>query len=90
LQRRHEAVGLDLVEDHPHLVGLLAGLLDPAGLAELDEHALGADRHERAGRAHEQVSALHGWARNLGDLGRAILEGLQDLFHGGPRIADAT
>ena len=54
-ERRHQAVRADLVEHHAHLVRLLARLVDQAGLAEIDQHALGAGRDQRAGGADEHV-----------------------------------
>ena len=41
IQRWHHHIGLDFINHHAHLVGLLPRLVDPAGLAELDQHALG-------------------------------------------------
>src|SRR4051812_31417140 len=43
---RHQAVGGNLRKDLLHFVGLLACLVDPAGLAKIDEHSLSASRNE--------------------------------------------
>ena len=79
--RRHQPVGADLVEHHAHLVGLLARLVDQAGLAEVDHHAFGAGRDQRARGAHQQLPAASAGAGNVGDFRGAVLQVLQDLFH---------
>ena len=42
----HEPIGLDLVDDHPHLVRLLSGFLQVISLAEINKHALDARRNK--------------------------------------------
>jgi hypothetical protein len=83
LDRRHDAVGLHLVEHHPHLVGLLARLLDPPSLPKLDHHALSANRDERARCANQQVAASCPWTWNICDFCRASSERLKNLLHAG-------
>ena len=48
LQSGLQAVGLNLVQHLQHLLGLLPCLVDEVGLAEVDQHLLGPERHERA------------------------------------------
>ena len=82
LQGGNHPVGADLVEHRAQLVRLLAGFLDQAGLAEVEEHALGAGRDQRAGGAEEHVAGFHVRARDLGELDFAGCEVLKDLPHG--------
>ena len=82
LQGGNHPVGADLVEHRAQLVRLLAGFLDQAGPAEVEEHALGAGRDQRAGGAEEHVAGFHVRARDLGELDFAGCEVLEDLPHG--------
>ena len=74
------AVGAGLVEHHAHLVRLLAGLVDPAGLAELHQHAFGAGGNKGAGGVDEQLTGAHPRRRHLGQPGGAVFQALQYLF----------
>ena len=81
LEGRHEAIGANLVEDLADLLGLAPGLGDEGPLAELDDHALGARRDERRAGLDEQVARPHLGARDLGHLGLAVPDVLEDLSH---------
>ena len=78
---RHQPVGADLVEHHAHLVGLLARLVDQPRLAEIDQHAFGAGRDQRARGANEQLAMAGARAGHICNLGGAVFQVLQDLFH---------
>ena len=81
LQRGGQAVGAHLLQHHAHLVRLLACLVQPVGLAELDQHAFGAYRHQRPAGSDKYLRALDGGAWNLGDFGGASFKTLKNLFH---------
>lgn len=49
LQCAGQAIGAHLVQHQAHLVRLLARLIQPVGVAELDQHAFGACRDQRGG-----------------------------------------
>ncbi len=80
--RRTDAVGPQLVDDLPHLVGLLAGLVEEVGPAELEQHALRTRGHQRPAGPDQQVAGAHQWYGHLLDDGVALLEVLEDLVHG--------
>lgn len=78
---RHEAVGLDLVDDHLDLVGLLPGLLQVVALAEVDEHAFGSGGDQGGGSFYEELMTGGGGAGFVDQFGCAVFEILKDLFH---------
>ena len=81
LQRAHQPVGADLVQHHADFVGLLAGLVDEAGLAEVNQHALSAGGNQCARSADQQPATASAWAGDIGDFSDAGFEVLEDLFH---------
>ena len=74
-------MGLDLVDDHSHLVRLLSGFLQVISLAEIDKHALGARRNKGCRSFDEKLvpPGLRAWL--VDQLSSAVFEILQDLFH---------
>ncbi|WP_287639429.1 hypothetical protein [Accumulibacter sp.] len=81
LDGRHQTVGLDLVQNHAHLVGLLTCLLDPASLAELHEHTLRANGDQGHCASDQYLPVHHHRAGDLGNLGLTCFKRLQNLFH---------
>ena len=77
----HQAVGANLVQHHFYLVGLLSGLIDPVGLAEVLQHALGAGGDDGAGCTDQQGAGFGGGGWRFDDLSNAGMEILEDLFH---------
>lgn len=77
---RHEAVGLDLVDDHFDLVGLLPGLLQVVALAEVDEHALGSGGDKGGRGFYEELMTGRQGAGFVDQFGGAVFEILEDLF----------
>ena len=76
IQRGHQPVGADLRDHLALLVRLLARLVDKARLAEFDQHALGARRHQARVRADQQLARPDTGARYLR---QARFTGLQIL-----------
>jgi hypothetical protein len=60
---------------------LLTGLVDKIRLAELHQHALGAGGDQGMACLDQKLPALDAQDRNLGYLGGAGFERLEDLFH---------
>jgi len=65
----------------PHLVGLLARLLQKVRLAELDQHALGAGRDQRRARLDEKRVGPHPRRGQLRDFHFSAAKVLEDLPH---------
>ena len=85
-----QSVGLDLVEDLLDALGILTGLLQQAGLAELDQKPFGAGR-DQAGAGSESAAAA-GRLRtgNLHQFQHAGAEILYDLFHDASFLGSVT
>lgn len=77
---RHEPVGLDLVDDHLDLVGLLPRLLQVIALAEIDEHALGPGGDQGGGGFYEKLMTGRQGAGFVDQFGCAVFKILEDLF----------
>ena len=60
-----------LVQHHAHLVGLLAGLVDEPGLAEIHQHAFSAGRDQRVRTADQQLPTASTGTGDVGDFGDA-------------------
>lgn len=80
LQRWHEAVGLDLIEDLFDLVRLLPGLLDQVRLAELDQHLLRTRGDQRSLRPDQYLTPSYLRAGYFRKFHLAGLQVLEDLF----------
>ena len=79
--RRHQAVGPDLVEHQANFVGLLPRLFDKSRLAKFNQHSLGPRRDEAHLAAYEQMSSPGCRTRNFRNFGFSGLELLENLFH---------
>jgi len=75
----------DLREHRAELLRLLTCLAQPAAAAELDEHALGAERDERTGRADEQSSATRAGGGHVEEFGATRTQMLDELAQGQER-----
>jgi hypothetical protein len=73
-QSGQQTVRLDLLQDRTNLVRLLARLLDPTRLTEIDEHSFRAGRYERKPRADQHVPACGRRTWNVGDTRPAIAQ----------------
>ena len=51
-----QAVGLDLVQHHAHLIGLLSCLVDRVGLSEVDQLSFCIGGDQGAGGADQQIA----------------------------------
>ena len=77
-----EAVGAHLLENHADFIGLLARLVDPAGLAEIEQHALGAGGDEGGAGADPELIGSGGGTGDFGERSGAVAQRLKDLEHG--------
>ena len=79
---RRQTVSLHLLDGLAHLVGLLTGLVDPVGLAKVQQHLFGTDRDQAGARADQHLPCPATGRGHIGHGDRAILEALDDLSHG--------
>ena len=64
---RLQTVGLDLVQHYAHFIRLPARLVDPARLAEFDQHAFGAGGNQGVRSPDQQLSTACFGHGNVGD-----------------------
>ena len=60
-----QTVGSRLFQNLHDFVRLMTRFLDPVGLTEFDQHALGASRNQRANTADQQIALRDHWGRQL-------------------------